>query len=60
MVFDELIKYIRCAFVTVLDYELHHLGIDFFSFSIIKKHPLCLVSRYNPVGMFESVIVVVF
>jgi hypothetical protein len=38
MVFDELIKYIRCAFVTVLDYELHHSEIDFFSFIIIKKH----------------------
>jgi hypothetical protein len=38
MVFDEFIKYIRCAFVTVLDYELHHSEIDFFSFIIIKKH----------------------
>lgn len=36
MVFDALIKYIICAFVTVLAYELHHLEIDFFSFIIIK------------------------
>jgi hypothetical protein len=36
------------------------LEIDFFSFIIIKKHSLCPVSRYDRVGMFESVVVIVF